>query len=128
MKSLSAALIRYRVMAWATGVLLVLLTLHVVLQLVQHSGVGAAATVFGEEGLDAWVPGAGHLIPVLHGWCYLVYVVVTVDLWLRTRLPAVRTLGVVIAGTVPFMSFVAERWVTHRVRPIIDAAPVGSPA
>jgi hypothetical protein len=26
---------------------------------------------------------------------------------------------VVLAGTIPAMSFVAERWVTHRVRPMI---------
>ena len=31
----------------------------------------------------------------------------------------------VLAGTIPGMSFVAERWITHRVRPMIaaDARP-----
>jgi HAMP domain-containing protein len=28
---------------------------------------------------------------------------------------------VVLAGTIPFMSFIAERWVTRRVRPMIEA-------
>ena len=29
---------------------------------------------------------------------------------------------IVLAGTIPFMSFVAERWVTKQVRPLLDAA------
>ncbi len=121
--SLASALTRYRVMAWATGVLLVLLTLHVVLQVVQYDGPFSWGGVFGEEGLDAVVPGLGHLIPIAHGWLYLIYVVVAVDLWLRTKLPVLPTFLVVLAGTVPFMSFVAERWVTGRVRPMVNGAP-----
>ncbi len=43
----------------------------------------------------------------------------------RTRLPLPQTVLVVLAGTVPGMSFVAERWITHRVRPMVEqAAPV----
>ncbi|MFI7588194.1 DUF3817 domain-containing protein [Spongisporangium articulatum] len=130
MKQLQPALTRYRVMAWATGVLLLLLTLHVVLQVVQFDGPSFSwAGVFEEPGLDDAVPGAGHVIPILHGWLYLIYVVTAVDLWMRTRLPFVRTLLVVIAGTVPAMSFVAERWVTKRVQPMIDAVqPVDASA
>ena len=122
-KSLASALTRYRVMAWTTGVLLVLLTAHVVMQIVQHGGLsGGWGPVFEEKGIDVVVPGLGHGVPIAHGWMYLIYVVVTIDLWLRTRLPAFKTALVVLAGTIPFMSFVAERWVTHRVRPMIEAA------
>ncbi len=96
--STAAALTRYRVLAYATGVFLLLLTLHMVLKY-----------GFDSEGLGEWVA-------ITHGWLYLVYVVVAVDLWFRTRLPFVRMALVVVAGTVPFMSFVAERWVTRRVR------------
>jgi integral membrane protein len=93
-----SALTRYRVLAYATGVFLLLLTLHMVLKY-----------GFDTEGLGAWVA-------MVHGWLYLAYVVVAVDLWFRTRLPFGRMALVVIAGTVPFMSFVAERWVTRNVR------------
>jgi HAMP domain-containing protein len=68
---------------------------------------------------------------MVHGYLYLVYVIVAVDLWFRTRLPAGRMVLVVLAGTVPFMSFVAERWVTGRVRPMIEArerVPAADPA
>jgi integral membrane protein len=104
---MSAALLRYRILAYATGVLLLLLTFNVILK----------------YGLDQ--AGIGAWVAIAHGWLYLAYVLVTADLWFRTRLPLAQTALVVLAGTVPAMSFVAERWITHRVRPMIaaDARP-----
>ena len=116
---MKAALTRYRVMAWATGVLLLLLTLHVVVQLFQKQ---PGQPLFEAEGLSAVVPGAGTVIPVAHGWLYLIYVIVSLDLWFRTRLNTVRMVGVVLAGTIPFMSFVAERWVRHQLEPRLAAS------
>ena len=112
-----AALIRYRALAYATGVFLLLLTLHVLVQWYQSGSEGLAFS--DAPGLGRWIPGANHWVPITHGYLYLIYVVVAVDLWFRTRLPVGRMLLVVLAGTVPAMSFVAERWVTHRVRPMI---------
>jgi integral membrane protein len=108
-----SALTRYRLLAWATGVFLLLLTLHVALQVVQWRQDGGPYSA--AEGLGAWLPGADAWVPIAHGYLYLVYVVVAVDLWFRTRLPLLPMAGVVLAGTVPFMSFVAERWVTRRL-------------
>ncbi len=116
---MKAALTRYRVLAYATGVLLLLLTAHVVLQAVQR---GPGEPLFEQDGIGAILPGAGGWVPVAHGWLYLAYVIVTVDLWFRTRLNAPRMVCVVLAGTVPFMSFVAERWVRHQVEPMLPAA------
>ena len=116
---MKSALTRYRVLAYATGVFLVLLTLHVLVQWYQASSEGLAFS--DAPGLGRWVPGAQHWVPITHGYLYLAYVIVTVDLWFRARLPVLRTGLVVLAGTVPFMSFVAERWVTARVRPMIAA-------
>jgi integral membrane protein len=109
---MKAALTRYRALAWITGVLLLLLTLNVILKY-----------VLDQKGLGAWVA-------IAHGWMYLLYVVVAVDLWFRTRLPTLPMLFVVLAGTVPAMSFVAERWVTHRVTPMLEAPaqPLADPA
>ena len=39
--------------------------------------------------------------------------IVGVDLAFRMRYGILKTLGILLAGTIPFMSFVAER-VTHR--------------
>jgi integral membrane protein len=98
-----SALLRYRAFAYITGVFLLLLTANMILKY-----------VLGQNGLGAW-------IAIVHGWLYLAYVIVTVDLWFRTRLPVVQTVLVVLAGTVPFMSFVAERWVHARVEPLVEA-------
>jgi integral membrane protein len=111
-----AALTRYRVLAWATGVFLLLLTLHVVLQVVQKE---PGQPLFEAEGIGAVLPGAGAWVPLVHGWLYLAYVIVSVDLWFRTRLNFPRMVGVVLAGTIPFMSFVAERWVRSQVEPML---------
>ncbi len=129
---MKAALTRYRVMAYATGVLLLLLTLHVVIQVVQATGSGDApwsevftgtfwTVTFEKSGLSAVIPGAGTLIPIAHGWLYLIYVIVSLDLWFRTRLNFPRMVGVALAGTIPFMSFVAERWVRHQLEPRLAA-------
>lgn len=102
---MTAALTRYRVLAYATGVFLILLTTNIVLKYV----------------LDA--PHLGDWLAIVHGWLYLAYVIVTVDLWFRSRqqdpdrLPFRPTVAVVLAGTIPFASFVAERWVRGRMVP-----------
>jgi integral membrane protein len=118
-QSLNGSLTRYRLLAYATGVFLLLLTLHVIIQIVQWQTNDIPYSQ--AEGLGTWIPGGDVWIPATHGWLYLAYVVASVDLWMRTRLPAGRMLLVVLAGTVPVMSFVAERWVTGRLRPMIAA-------
>ncbi len=103
-----AALTRYRVLAYATGVFLILLTINMVLKYVVDS----------ERHIGDW-------LAMVHGWLYLAYVLVAVDLWFRTgkTLAVGRTILVVLAGTVPLMSFVAERWVRHQVEPMLDGEP-----
>jgi integral membrane protein len=96
----------YRVFAYLTGVFLVLLTVNLVLKYVLDS-----------DGIGDW-------IAVAHGWLYLAYVLISVDLWFRTRLPFGRMCLVVVAGTVPLASFFAERWVTPAVR-ALGTAPAG---
>jgi len=124
-QSLNASLTRYRVLAYATGVFLLLLTLHVIIQVTQWQSQDIPYSQ--AAGLGEWIPGGDVWIPAGHGWLYLIYVVSSVDLWLRTRLPAGRMVLVVLAGTVPGMSFVAERWVTGKLRPMIAAVqPVAS--
>jgi integral membrane protein len=124
-QSLGSALARYRTMAYLTGCFLLLLTVHVLVQWHQAS---SQDIPFGDaKGLGKWLPHGDYLIPAGHGWFYLIYVITAIDLWLRTRLPLGRMILVVLAGTVPGMSFIAEHWVTSRVRPMI-AAVVERPA
>jgi integral membrane protein len=91
------ALVRYRVLAYVTGVWLLLLT----------------AVVVAKYGFGASPPG---FVAVVHGWVYAVYLALTLDLAVKARWRPLPAVGVLIAGTVPFLSFVVERAVTAKVR------------
>jgi integral membrane protein len=102
----AARLVAYRIAAYATGVMLLVLTTSVVL----HYG-------FGDTRL-AW---SG---PV-HGFLYMGYLVATLMLGTVMRWRPGRMVLVALAGTIPLMSFVAERSVTAEVRRQLTAAPTG---
>jgi integral membrane protein len=90
-------LVGYRIAAYATGVMLLVLTAHVVL----HYG-------FHDRRL-AWSA------PV-HGFLYLGYFACTIMLGTSMRWRPGRMVLVALAGMIPLMSFVAERSVTREVR------------
>lgn len=93
------ALIRYRVMAYIVGTLLVVLVC-VGLPLKYLYGDGRVVTWTG--------------IP--HGWLYMLLLITAVDLGRRAKWSWKRLLLIALAGTVPFLSFVAERSATKDVR------------
>jgi integral membrane protein len=92
----SGALIRYRVMAWVTGVVL------------------ATSCLIGLS-FEPWAVGESvrGVLWTAHGYLYLLYVVAAFHLSVKARWKPVKTLLVLLAGTVPLMSFVAERRVVH---------------
>jgi integral membrane protein len=94
-----AALTRYRVMAWIVGVLLVALVL-VAVPIKYAAHVDGPVTVLG----------------TLHGWLYFIFFVTACDLAVRARWSLRDTVLTVVAGTVPLLSFVAERVATRRTR------------
>jgi integral membrane protein len=98
--SARAALGRYRVMAYVTGGWLLLLTLEVVLKYVVDVNGGHRPV------LGVWVA-------MVHGWVYVAYLVTVFLLWTKMRWGLGRLAAMVLAGVVPFMSFVLERRV-HR--------------
>ena len=98
------ALLRYRVMAYLVGTLLVVLTL-----------VGLPLKyVYGDDRVVTWTG-----IP--HGWLYMILIITAVDLGRRAGWSWRRLLLIALAGTVPFLSFVAERSATKDVRDKIFA-------
>jgi integral membrane protein len=106
-----SALTRYRVVAYVVGVFLLILTL-----------VAMPLKYIGNDSTLVAVVGP------IHGLLYMVYLVVAFDLSMRVRWPLRYTVLILLAGTVPFLSFVAERSVTRRVRAARAAGsePVGS--
>lgn len=95
------ALVRFRIMAFVTGVVLACGTIALILKY---------ATSVGH--LEPWT---GYLW-VAHGYLYLVYVITVLVLGFKDRWNLVRIGLVVLAGTIPTMSFVAEHFVTRYVR------------
>ena len=94
-----AALRRYRVGAWVVGVGLLVLVL-VGMPLKYLAGDGTVVAIVG---------------PV-HGFLYMGYLLLTADLAYRDRWPVGRAVLVALAGTIPFVSFVAERRITRPLR------------
>jgi integral membrane protein len=88
-RKVAPALTRYRVLAWTTGIWLLALTSELIVR----------------YGFDVdrfrWVE-------VVHGWVYFVYLLVTIDMAVKIRWPWPRTIGTLVAGTIPFLSFYAE--------------------
>ena len=62
-----------------------------------------------------------------HGFLFMVYLVLTFDLARRAGWAFPRMIVVMIAGTIPFLSFVAERKVTHEWIPAATAELSKSP-
>ena len=52
----------------------------------------------------------------IHGYLYIAYLVTVADLARRAGWSLARTVGVMLAGTVPVLSFVVERRVTEDLR------------
>lgn len=59
----------------------------------------------------------------IHGFLYMVYLVAALHLGLKARWGIGYLLLVLLAGTIPFLSFVVERKVTDRVRKEIAVTP-----
>lgn len=109
MKGIPGAALRYKVMAYVTGVILgAAFTWMVVLIVVWMANGNSLASFFGG---NADRPTLYSLLWIVHGWAYFIYLIVGVDLAFRLRYGIGRTLAILLAGTIPFMSFVAERYV-----------------
>ena len=48
-------------------------------------------------------------IPFVHGWVYLAYVITAIQFAAKARWPIMKMLGLILAGTLPVTSLIAER-------------------
>jgi len=104
-------LLRYRVMAYVTAVLLLLLVFYAI-----------PVQIWGHDKRPE------AIIGMLHGYLYMVYLVFAFEITVKLKVPLVRMVLVLLAGTVPFGAFFAERNMTHRwesVQAVPPAVPVG---
>jgi len=96
-ESIRKALLGYRVMAWTTGIWLIALCYEMVMKY-----------VFKVEGLN-W-------IAVVHGWVYFIYLIFTANLAVKVRWPIAKTIGVLLAGTIPLVGIIVEQIQTRDIR------------
>ena len=106
--ALATAVRRYRIMAYVTGVVLIILCF-----------VGIPLQVFAHNEFVV------NYVGTMHGILYIIYLAAA---YLMTRqvglkLASPQTVIVLLAGTIPVLTFVVERWVTHRyINPALAAA------
>ncbi|MFG2479290.1 DUF3817 domain-containing protein [Streptomyces fagopyri] len=109
-----SVLTRYRVMAYVTGVLLVLLTLGVIAKYVLDMNGAVDFT---------------RVVAIAHGWLYVVYLVFAFDLGAKAKWPVGKQLWVLLAGTIPTAAFFVERKVSRELESrITDDSPVAAKA
>ena len=92
MSGTEGALLRYRVMAYTVGVMLIVVFVCIPFDSVEK------------------------VIGFVHGMLYLIYLVTVLDLVRRARLKLWTFLGMVACGWVPFLAFVMEHYVTRRLK------------
>ena len=90
------ALLGYRIMAWATGLWLIALCYEIVSHLAFHDEI-------------RW-------IEVVHGWVYFIYVLTAFNLAIKVRWALPKTVGVLLAGTIPLLGIVVEHFQTKDVK------------
>jgi len=105
------ALRRYRILAYTTAVLLVVL-------------------VFAGVPLQVWdhQPWVARIVGTAHGYLYLVYLGVAFDFTRRMRVPLLKMVLVLLAGTIPLCAIVAERLLTRRFDRAVAAGDAAVPA
>lgn len=96
-ESIRKALLGYRVLAWTTGIWLIALCYEMVMKY-----------VYGVEGLN-W-------IAVVHGWVYFIYLLFTANLAVKVRWPIGKTIGVLLAGTIPLVGIIVEQVQTKEIK------------
>jgi integral membrane protein len=95
--TLSSALLRYRIMAWIVGAMLIAVFCAIPFQSVEK------------------------ILGPVHGFLYIGYLATVVNMLIAYRLGFWYFVGMVVAGWCPFVSFIVERLVTRRLQ--AEAAP-----
>jgi integral membrane protein len=106
-------LLGYRTIAYVVGVFLPVLAGGAIYGLATAHGASVSAA--------AGRPPVVKIIGPVHGFLYIMLLLLVLTLFFRewnlgARWPLLFTVLVGLSGTVPFLSFVAERAVTRRVR------------
>ena len=101
-----AVVLRYRVMAYITGVLIIIVVF-----------IGIPLQIWGHNTFIT------NQVATVHGFLYIVYIVFAFILASKLHMKPKPTVILLLAGTVPVMTFVVERWMTREyINPALSAA------
>lgn len=119
---LQSALKWFRIAAYVTGILLLLLTI----EMVAKYGFGSEVELGGTGGFLAMVPdgsveafNVSSAILIAHGWFYVVYLFTSFRIWSILRWPFWRFLWLASGGLFPFLSFIIEHYATVTIRALL---------
>ena len=106
-----AAALRYRVMAYITGVLIIVVCF-----------VGIPLQVAAD---NTWI---ANNVGTVHGFLYIVYIIVAYILAQKLRMKFWPTILLLLAGTIPILTFFVERWMSRTyIVPALAAESAPSP-
>jgi integral membrane protein len=96
----------YRVMAYITGVLIIVIC---------FAGLPLQFAA-GSDWIDKW-------LGTVHGYLYVIYVVIAFLLAAKLRMRPLQMIPLLLAGIVPIMTFIVERWMMRTyISPALAAA------
>ncbi|MFC9243421.1 DUF3817 domain-containing protein [Streptomyces sp. NPDC057136] len=101
----SSVLTRYRVMAYVTAVMLLILCVCMIFKYGFKTGEDITLVV-----------------SQVHGVLYIIYLVFAFDLGSKAKWPMGKLLWVLVSGTIPTAAFFVERKVVRGVQPLIAGA------
>ena len=97
-EKIRSALTGYREMAWMTGIWLIALCYELIVKYIVKV-----------ENPPEW-------ISVVHGWVYFVYLLFTANLAVKVRWPIAKTVGILLAGTIPLLGIIVEQVQTREIK------------
>lgn len=131
-----SALKFYKVLAYATGIMLLLLVIELVFRYgfqsvlvaggTDTSGAGHGLGLVNIEGGVMAITGGVNLstmVLIVHGWMYVVYLIADFRLWTLMRWPFGKLVLIALGGVVPFLSFFVESKVHKEVLAEVAANP-----
>lgn len=129
-KAIPGALRFYRVAAYVTGVMLLLLVTEMLVKYIPWNGTTGFELYAGgnADGVSFLPAGAGSgtnislLILIAHGWLYVVYLISAFRLWSLLRWPFTVFLTIALGGVVPLLSFFTEAKIRRRALADLAAA------
>ncbi len=129
-KAIPGALAFYRVAAYVTGVMLLLLVTEMIVKYIPWNGTTGFELYAGgnADGIGFLPDDAGTglnismLILIAHGWLYVVYLIAAFRVWSLLRWPFLTFVMIALGGVVPLLSFFTEAKIRTRALADLDRA------